>query len=191
MRVALFSSCLGALLATSPAAAETAAGVSARKEATPRLSLSAGVTITHLSLANGEMPETSEGTGKGLSIDAAFYPIPRLGLVAEAWWQSASFEECDADASCFNDVGEDQTLLTAGVRLLLHPSFFLQGTAGAARLDTRYQDVLWAPVFIGLAALRFPAGPVELGVDLRASSLRERGTSITAFGAGATVGKSW
>lgn len=192
MRIAALSSCLGAMIPASPAAAETSAGVSANEEdAAPRLSLSVGVTITHLWLANGEMPETNEGTGKGLSVDVAFYPVPRLGLVAEAWWQSASFDDCYADASCFNYIGEDQTLLTAGLRLPLHPSFFLQGTAGAARLDTRYEDVLWTPVFIGLAALRLPAGPVELGVDLRTSTLREGGTSVTAFGAGATVGKSW
>lgn len=190
-RVVLLSSCLGAMIAASPAGAEPAASVSAKKEAAPRLSISAGVTLTSLWLANEEMPETNGGTGKGLALDVAFYPISRLGIVAEAWWQSASFDDCYADASCFNYIGEDQTLLTAGLRLPLHPSFFLQGTAGAARLDTRYEDVLWAPVFIGLGAMRLPAGPVELGVDLRASTLREGGTSVTAFGAGASVGKSW
>lgn len=142
-------------------------------------------------LVNSEMPETMRGTGKGVVIDAAYYPVRQLAVVAEAWWTWTSFGQCVADASCFSYLAEEQALITAGVRLPLPQRFSLQATVGAARSDTRYEGVLWAPALIGAAAWHHPTGPVDLGLELRASTFSESGSAVTSFGGRMMMSKSW
>ncbi len=153
--------------------------------------LTIGVNASSVDVSHAEMPGTNRGFGKGFVLDAAFYPVAQVALVAEVWWLSTSFELCVADASCFNYLAEDQTRFTAGLRLPVLPFFYLQGSAGVVGSATRYDDLLWSSVLVGLLAFRLPAGSVELGLDARASTMSESGASITTVGVSATVSKRW
>lgn len=187
----------GASPATAPPAAVTPAapaGTSRTATQAPArrwIELSVGLNASSVGVSHAEMPGTNRGFGKGFVVNAAFSPARPVALVAEVWWLSTSFDLCIADAACFNYLAEDQTRFTAGVRLHVLPFFYLQGAAGVVGSATRYDDLLWSPVLVGLAAFHYPTGPVELGVDLRASTMSESGASISTIGASALVSKSW
>jgi hypothetical protein len=174
------------------AAAPAEPGVSVtRTSPEKQLELSVGLSSNLVWLVNSEMPETMRGTGKGVVVDAAYYPVQQLAIVAEAWWTWSSFGECVADASCFSYVAQDQAMLTAGVRLPLPQRFSLQATMGAVRSALEYGGTRWAPVIIGAVAWRYPVGPVELGLELRTSAFNEEGSGVTSLGGRMMASKSW
>lgn len=185
--------------AAAPAAAPSsrqAPRLAARSEAHPRVQIAAALLGGSVSLSGAEH-EAPDGTGQGLSVSAAYFPLQRLGVVAEVVRQWAEFPMCHADGACYTDRAEAQTLFTAGVRLPFATSrssaLALDATAGMAASETGYVGRLWSPVFAGTLSWRMELGPMEAGVMARASTTtqREHELTVTTLAVGLLAGKSW
>lgn len=170
--------------------------LSARSAAHPRVQIAAALLGGSVSLSGAEH-EAPDGTGQGLSLTAAYFPLQRLGVVAEVERQWAEFPMCHADGACYTDRAETQTLFTAGVRLPFATSrssaLALDATAGVAASETGYVGRLWSPVFAGTLSWRMELGPMEAGVMARASTTtqREHELTVTTLAVGLLAGKSW
>lgn len=171
-------------------------GRSTRHQQPPRVQVAAALLRGSVSLSGAEN-EAPDGTGQGLSLTAAYFPLQRLGVVAEVGRQWAEFPMCHADGACYTDRAETQTLFTAGVRLPFATSrssaLALDATAGVAASETGYVGRLWSPVFAGTLSWRMELGPVEAGLLARASTTTqsEHELTVTTLAFGLLAGKSW
>lgn len=170
--------------------------LAARSEAHPRVQVAAALLGGSVSLSGAEN-EAPDGTGQGLSLTAAYFPLQRLGVVVEVERRWAEFPMCHADGACYTDRAETQTLFTAGVRLPFATSrssaLALDATAGMAASETGYVGRLWSPVFAGTLSWRMELGPVEAGLLARASTTTqsEHELTVTTLAVGLLAGKSW
>lgn len=154
----------------------------------PRFDLAVGVTGTVFRLTHdrGSVPVTASLT-RGLTLSGAFYPIPQIALVGEAWWHWNAFEHCDATAPCTNYLVQNHTQLTLGLRLPLARGFALQAMAGTAH----YELATLSPVFTGIVLWRVPAKYFDIGFEARFTSLDDDLSSMQGLGGNTTISKSW
>lgn len=116
-----------------------------------------------------------------------------LALALDAWHLRPAFEECMADASCVNDRGDHQTILSAGPRLTLPEGVHLQATLGATQIERYLGEETWEPTMVGEAGYATARGPWALELSLRASYRRDEDVSATVRNVALVVAarRSW
>jgi len=143
-------------------------------------------TLFRLTHDRGEPAVTGAYT-RGLTLSGAFFPIPRIAIVGEAWWHWNPFDDCGDTAPCSNSLAMDHTELTLGLRVRLARGFALQAMAGSAH----YELATISPVLTGIVLWRGPAKYFDVGFDLRFTSLSDDHSSMQGITGNLTMSKSW
>jgi hypothetical protein len=139
--------------------------------------------------------DSNSGGLYGLNGSIAYFPSRRVGIAFELALLAGIPRACAADTTCYNHLAEDQTVVTIGPRWRPNRAVFLQASAGVTvstfELYGTGPDHWLSPTAMLSSGLSILMKPLRIGIEARASAMRNEHATVTNLGLALTIGTDW
>ena len=141
------------------------------------------------------LPEANRGRQAGLVANAGYIGSSGVGVMVDAslWYEDP--DECVQDGPCFNSRAQRVGMVAAALRWQVWPRLYVQGGGGGAVTRSPSSAVQpetwWSPVGIAAIGTRFPISDAHVGLELRATTLRNDTTWVSSGAVVLSLGHAW